>query len=94
MDKLNFLCIDIYDIFMLYHNQEKVTTMFSLPTRAASALPCFWAFPAIATEHPLCRIDEEPGIGQRHADISESVVHPFLKNTFSWKDTSYELPKT
>src|SRR5260370_26927294 len=65
--------LDLYSFIVIYCNYEKEESYSSFSTGSASALPCFCVFPAIATEHPLCRFDEEPGIGPRYSDISETA---------------------
>jgi hypothetical protein len=54
--------LDLYSFTVIYCDYGKDEYDSSFPTGSASALPCFCAFPVIATEHPLCRFYEEPGI--------------------------------
>jgi hypothetical protein len=54
--------LDLYSFIVIYCVYWKVESYSTFSTGSALALPCFCAFPVIATEHPLCRFDEEPGI--------------------------------
>ena len=54
--------LDLYSFIVIYCFHGKVESYSSFPTGSASAFPCFCPFSVIATEHPLCRFDEEPGI--------------------------------
>src|SRR5260221_3851926 len=58
----NLNILDLYSFSVIYCDYGKEECDSSFLTGSASALPCFCAFPVIATEHPLCRFDEEPGI--------------------------------
>jgi hypothetical protein len=53
--------LDLYSFIVIYCDYWKVEYDSTFSKGSALALPCFCAFPVIATEHPLCRIDEEPG---------------------------------
>ena len=53
--------LDLYSFIVIYCDYWKVEYDSTFSTGSALALPCFCAFPVIATEHPLFRIDEEPG---------------------------------
>ena len=54
--------LDLNSFIVIYCDYWKVESYSTFSTGSALALPCFCAFPVIATEHPLCRFDEEPGI--------------------------------
>jgi hypothetical protein len=54
--------LDLYSFIVIYCDYGKEESYSTFPTGSALALLCFCAFPVIATEHPLCRFDEEPGI--------------------------------
>jgi hypothetical protein len=54
--------LDLYSFIVIYYDYGKEEYGYSFLTGLASALACFCAFPVIATEHPLCRFDKEPGI--------------------------------
>src|SRR5260370_38551099 len=59
--KLILNILDLYSFIVIYCDYWKVESYSTFSTGSALALPCFCAFPVIATEHPLFRIDEEPG---------------------------------
>jgi hypothetical protein len=54
--------LDVYSFIVISYDYGQVESYSTFPTGSASARPCFCAFSVIATEHPLCRFDEEPGI--------------------------------
>jgi hypothetical protein len=54
--------LDLNSFIVIYCDYRKVEYDSTFSTGSALALPCFCAFPVIATEHPICRFDEEPGI--------------------------------
>jgi hypothetical protein len=54
--------LDLHLFIVIYYNCGKEEYGYTFPTGSASTRPCFCSFPVIATEHPLGRFDEEPGI--------------------------------
>jgi hypothetical protein len=62
---------------VLYYDYGKEEYGYSFLTGSVSTRPCFCANPVIATEHPLCRFDEEPGIDPGFP-IFQEAHDPFL----------------
>ena len=70
--------LDLHSFFVIYYDCGKEEYGYSFLAGSVLTRPCFCAFPVIATEHPLCRFDEEPGIDPDILTFQGVNDHPFL----------------